>query len=226
MGAKRILQWVVSGGASVSAEVADLIAAQVEQLQQGGEDQLSLGLGEKWTSQCQFMRQAQEDSKSGQQALNSAATGQEVVVVVLSEASKYRYLVARGEKIVVEADETIMDVLAKLELQPIPSSNIKFEGSRYKVGDFIVKVGSVSQNEEFKGVMVEVEYAPIMSIPIADPLLANFCTMLQELTSGISPGRLEQVRVDFNKYSLGPQFTPTHSSVLLAAIAGSFIKAA
>lgn len=48
-----------------------------------------------------------------------------------------------------------------------------FDGWAYKVGDFNVKVGKVTlkPREEFKGFMVEVEYAPVSTATQASPAL-------------------------------------------------------
>ena len=48
----------------------------------------------------------------------------------------------------------------------------------------LVQLGPVrTAGEEFKGLMVEVEYRPVGSLAIAQPLLQEFVTILQQVSS-------------------------------------------
>lgn len=63
------------------------------------------------------------------------------------------------------------------------------QGSRHTIGDFVVKVGAILHNEEFKGIIVEVEYFPVKYIPTAKPILAEFSKILKQHTTGLHTGR-------------------------------------
>lgn len=57
------------------------------------------------------------------------------------------------------------------------------------IGDFVVSVGSILHNEEFKGVMVEAEYRPVKSILAAKNILVEFAKILKQNTAGLHHGR-------------------------------------
>lgn len=54
---------------------------------------------------------------------------------------------------------------------------LAFEGWAFRLGDFVVRVGraQLRPREEFKGVMAEVEYAPLVNLDVAGAALAVRC---------------------------------------------------
>lgn len=56
-------------------------------------------------------------------------------------------------------------------------TKIESKGQRFELGDFLVKLGSVTMNQTFKGVMVEVEYRPCV-------IAANCWDLLREFMQG------------------------------------------
>lgn len=75
-----------------------------------------------------------------------------------------------GQKQIPLITDLIFDLLM-LKVNPIYSSRkqlkIESKGPRFELGDFLVKLGSVtmSQSQTFKGILIEVDYRPCL-IPI------------------------------------------------------------
>lgn len=79
-------------------------------------------------------------------------------------------LLDNGQKQIPLITDLIFDLLM-LKVNPIYSSKkmlkIESKGPRFELGDFLVKLGSVtmSQNQNFKGVLIEVDYKPCL-VPV------------------------------------------------------------
>lgn len=79
-------------------------------------------------------------------------------------------LLDNGQKHIPLITDLIFDLLM-LKINPIYTSKkmikIESKGPRLELGDFLVKLGSVSmsQNQIFKGVLIEVDYRPCL-VPI------------------------------------------------------------
>lgn len=75
------------------------------------------------------------------------------VFSILDNGSKQTPIVADG----------LFDLLM-LKLAPFYTSKkqtrIESKGPRFELGDFLIKLGSVTMNQNFKGVLVEIEYRP------------------------------------------------------------------
>lgn len=75
-----------------------------------------------------------------------------------------------GQKQIPLITDLIFDLLM-LKVNPIYTTKkmlkIESKGPRFELGDFLVKLGSVtmSQNQNFKGILIEVDYRPCL-IPI------------------------------------------------------------
>lgn len=71
--------------------------------------------------------------------------------------------------------DTLFDLLL-LKLSNVYSKKFKIEskGSRFEIGDFLVKLGIVSVAGSFKGILVEVEYLPCSVIQSCWGLLCEF----------------------------------------------------
>nr|XP_053650566.1 LOW QUALITY PROTEIN: mediator of RNA polymerase II transcription subunit 20-like [Cherax quadricarinatus] len=57
-----------------------------------------------------------------------------------------------------------------------PKKNFKIESknAKYKMGDFLVKIGTVSMSGHYKGILVEVEYLPCVSPALCWSLIREF----------------------------------------------------
>lgn len=68
-----------------------------------------------------------------------------------------------GKPPVTFTSDTLFDLLLlKLGNVYAKKSKIESKGSRFEIGDFLVKLGVVSSGGSFKGILVEVEYLPCM----------------------------------------------------------------
>lgn len=67
-----------------------------------------------------------------------------------------------GNKTVPLVADYLFDYLMQKMTMIYTPKKTRFEskGPRYEIGDFCVKLGNVSMNQSFKGVLVEVEYRP------------------------------------------------------------------
>lgn len=76
-------------------------------------------------------------------------------------------LLDNGQKHIPLITDLIFDLLM-LKINPIYSSKkmikIESKGPRFEIGDFLVKLGSVtmSQNQNFKGILLEIDYRPCL----------------------------------------------------------------
>jgi len=83
-----------------------------------------------------------------------------------------------GNKTVTLTSDTLFDLLMlKLTNVYKKKTTIESKGPRFEIGDFIVKLGSVTVGGVFKGILVEVEYCP--------SVVPNTCWgVLQEFMQG------------------------------------------
>lgn len=79
-------------------------------------------------------------------------------------ASTFSILDAGTKQIPVVADtlfDMLMDKIVPV-LQPKWQAKIESKGPRFELGDFLIKLGSVTTGQNFKGILVEVEYRPCL----------------------------------------------------------------
>jgi mediator of RNA polymerase II transcription subunit 20 len=72
--------------------------------------------------------------------------------------------------------DNLFDLLVA-KMAPVYTSKkmkIEVKGSRFELGDFIVKLGSVTMAQNFKGILVEVEYRPCVMAEACWELLMEF----------------------------------------------------
>jgi mediator of RNA polymerase II transcription subunit 20 len=88
-------------------------------------------------------------------------------------------LLDNGLKQIPLITDLIFDLLM-LKVNPIYSSKkmikIESKGPRFELGDFLVKIGSVtmSQNQNFKGILIEVDYRPCLVPGLCWDLIKEF----------------------------------------------------
>ncbi|XP_037939448.1 mediator of RNA polymerase II transcription subunit 20-like [Teleopsis dalmanni] len=84
-----------------------------------------------------------------------------------------------GKQIPMVADN-LFDLLM-LKMAPVytakKQSKIESKGARFEYGDFLIKLGSVSNLDKFKGLLIEIEYRPCV-------VLAYCWEMIRELLQG------------------------------------------
>lgn len=91
-------------------------------------------------------------------------------------------------------------LMAKLKAFYVPRKGGKTElkGTKYEYGDFTVKVGSVTQASNFKGIIIEVHYLPCFDVNGCWNLINEFATMVIDRTIILPtiPSSLIDVKLD------------------------------
>ena len=75
------------------------------------------------------------------------------------------------------------------------------KGPRFEIGDFLVKLGSVTVGGVFKGVLVEVEYCPCV-------IVNNCWGILQEFMQGFLGSCVNNIPPQYFNNKGGETFTP------------------
>ncbi|RDX68571.1 Mediator of RNA polymerase II transcription subunit 20a, partial [Mucuna pruriens] len=100
-------------------------------------------------------------------------------ISMLEQPNKY-YFIIRGQKIVLEADSSILTIMEKLQSYKSKVA-LHFEGVLYKLGDFQIRVIKVvpNQAESLRGIMIESFALPLSCASTVDrhclPLSTAVC---------------------------------------------------
>ena len=89
-------------------------------------------------------------------------------------ASVFSVLESVNKSVTLTADNLFDLLLLKLSNFYSKKSRIESKGSRFQIGDFIVKIGTVTSGGQFKGILVEVEYSPCVVVSAAWNLIYEF----------------------------------------------------
>ena len=101
---------------------------------------------------------------------------------------------AVGKPRITFTSDTLFDYLL-LKLSNVYQKRLKIEskGSRFEIGDFVVKLGIVTANSSVKGILVEVEYLPCVSVLTCWNLMHEFTQgFLGSVVSNQIPPYLKQ----------------------------------
>jgi len=81
-----------------------------------------------------------------------------------------------GYRMVSLVADNLFDMIVTKMYPMYTSKKIKIEskGPRYELGDFVIKLGSVVMSQNFKGILVEVEYRPCLVAEACWDLLLEF----------------------------------------------------
>lgn len=106
-------------------------------------------------------------------------------------ASVFSILESGSKNIHVIADGLFDLLMMKLSQHYTSKKQTKIEskGPRFELGDFCVKLGSVTMNQSFKGILIEVEYRPCVMANAVWGLLREF---LQGLLGPLVPVQAPQ----------------------------------
>lgn len=104
-----------------------------------------------------------------------------------------------GTKQIPLVADSLFDLLI-LKMQPAYTSKkqtkIESKGPRFELGDFVIKLGSVTMSQTFKGVMVDVEYRPCV-------IAANCWELVREFMQGFMGSQVSNaIPAFFNTHSL------------------------
>ncbi|KAL2572070.1 hypothetical protein AAZV13_17G045800 [Glycine max] len=148
-------------------------------------------------------------------------------ISMLEQPNKY-YFIIRGQKIVLEADSSILLIMEKLQSYKSKVA-LHFEGVLYKLGDFQMRVIKVvpSQAESLRGIMIEIEYLPISSVEKSKQILEEFIDIWKEVVSKKSlAGQFMHTEPNYAEYGLSDNYTSQHTAVQYAAALAQLIQSA
>ena len=98
--------------------------------------------------------------------------------------------------------DTLLDLLMlKLTNVYKKKTTIESKGPRFEIGDFLVKLGSVTVGGVFKGVLVEVEYCPCV-------IINNCWGILQEFMQGFLGSCVNNIPPQYFNNKGAETFTP------------------
>ncbi|CAG8462318.1 9346_t:CDS:2 [Ambispora gerdemannii] len=82
------------------------------------------------------------------------------------------------DDVVVESERETELIMEKLKNLWGLRQNATIESHTFPVGDFVVRLGKLNVNSDYKGIMIEIEYRPLSHPYTAAPILQEFKDML------------------------------------------------
>nr|XP_027218207.1 mediator of RNA polymerase II transcription subunit 20-like [Penaeus vannamei] len=111
-------------------------------------------------------------------AQNGAGQHRRLHIVHNSEtpATTYAIIDTGTKQVTLSADLLFDFILPRFDHMYQSKKNLKIEskGSRYEIGDFVVKIGTVTMSGHYKGILVEVEYLPCAVPALCWTLMREF----------------------------------------------------
>lgn len=212
MGFRWVLRWQHPGPLP-GRQVFETICAALETYKTSNK--------RRWAAQNAILRVVQVETALGLREAGGPSV--DLQLLTFHDAPELTYLLVRKAGKVMEADKSILEVLTKVAPYKVRAT-LHFEGWAYNLGDFNVRVGKVTlrPTEEFKGFMVEVEYAPVSTAEQATPALKEFVEFLQTATAGPG-GRLQVVAAPLDDFSLSAAFSLQHLAVQYSTLTAALL---
>ncbi|KAH7856251.1 hypothetical protein Vadar_034504 [Vaccinium darrowii] len=213
MGIKWVLHWQPNAGTTINSQILNEACQCAESIN---------GVKEgRWKATLNFYRPILRDQAS------AAEFPRELLGISVPEQPNKYYFVVRGQKIVLEAEQTIQTIMEKLQSYKARLA-LNFEGSQYQLGDFQLRVGKVLlPNESLRGIVMEMEYLPISSVDKSRQIMEEFFDIWQEALSKRSlPGHFIHVEPNFTDYGLSDKYTPQHTAVQYSTVMHQLIATA
>ncbi|KAK7363293.1 hypothetical protein VNO77_05429 [Canavalia gladiata] len=214
MPVRCILHWQPNQGTVVNSQVLNEISQCVETLN-GVKDG-------RWKATLTFYRPNLRD-----QSITIDFPRDFLGISLLEQPNKY-YFIIRGQKIVLEADSSILTIMEKLQSYKSKVA-LNFEGVQYKLGDFQMRVIKVvpNQAENLRGIMIEIEYLPISSVEKSKQIMEEFIDIWKEVVSKKSlAGQFMNAEPNYAEYGLSDNYTSQHTAVQYAAALAQLIASA
>ncbi|KAL8119919.1 hypothetical protein AgCh_017152 [Apium graveolens] len=143
MPVKWVLHWQPNAGTSVNSQILTEVSQCAESINgvKGG----------RWKATLNFYRPMLKDQ------VNPAEFPRDFLGISLQEQPSKYYFVIRGQRIVLEADSNIQNIMEKLQSYKSRVA-LNFEGFQYQLGDFQLRVGKVVplHSESLRGIVMEV----------------------------------------------------------------------
>ncbi|EFA83681.1 putative mediator complex subunit 20 [Heterostelium album PN500] len=131
-------------------------------------------------------------------------------LLTFDEKIKKSYMVSQYT--VVEADREVVSILEKTNSYKKRQTH-EISGSKYEIGDFIIRIGPIVLNADVKAIAVEVEYTAC-SVTSTSPF--NASKLLSEFISGNLGFPADQVQTsyDFSAFPALPRnYSELHTSI-------------
>ncbi|KAI9122820.1 hypothetical protein K1719_005709 [Acacia pycnantha] len=211
MPVKWVLHWQPNSGTMVNSQILSEVSQCAESIN-GVKDG-------RWKTTLTFYRPNLRDP-----SLPAEFPRDFMGISLLEQPNKY-YFIIRGQKIILEADSSILTIMEKLQSYKSKVA-LNFEGVLYKLGDFQVKIGKVapSTSESLRGIMMEVEYLPISSIEKSRQIMEEFLNIWREAVSKKSlPGQFMHMEPNYAEYGLLDSYTSQHTAVQYATALAQLI---
>ncbi|PON81620.1 Mediator complex, subunit Med [Trema orientale] len=208
---KWVLHWQPNAGTTASGQIVNEVTQCVE-----GMNGVKDG---RWKATLTFYKPMLRD-----QALLAEFPRDFLGISLPEQPNKY-YFIIRGQRLVLEADSTILTIMDKLQSYKSRVS-LNFEGFQYQLGDFQLRVGKVSptHSETLRGIVMEVEYLPISSMEKSRQMMEDFLEIWQDAVSKRSlPGHFMHIEPNFADFGLGDQYTSQHTAVQYAIVVAQVI---
>ncbi|KEH38220.1 putative mediator complex, subunit Med20 [Medicago truncatula] len=205
MPVRWILHWQPSQGTTVNSHILNEISQCVENFN-GVKD------GRCKTTITFYKPNLKDQSMSAQFPRDFLG------ISLMEQPNKY-YLIIRDNKLVAEADSSILTIMEKLQSYKSKVA-LNCEGLQYNLGDFQMRLIKVvpNQAESLRGILMEIEYLPISSLENAKPIMEEFIEIWREVLSKKSlPGQFMRAEPIFADYGLSDNYSLQHTAVQYAA---------
>ncbi|XP_047338631.1 mediator of RNA polymerase II transcription subunit 20a [Impatiens glandulifera] len=214
MPVKWVFYWVPNAGSTVNSQVINEISQCIESIN---------GVKEgRWKATLTIYRPILKVEP----ALGDLP--RDLLGIALPEQPNKYYFILRGQKLILEAEQTIQTIMEKLQSY---KTRVQFisEGFQYKLGDFMIRVGKVvpANAESLRGVIMDVEYLPLSSLDQSQLVMEDFSEILQETLSRRSmPGHFMHAPSNFADYNLADRYTSEHTAIQYAGVLTHLISTA
>ncbi|XAR67105.1 hypothetical protein NMG60_11013542 [Bertholletia excelsa] len=214
MPVKWVLHWQPNAGTTANSQILNEVSQCVESIN---------GVKEgRWKATLTLYKPMIRDQAP------STEFPRDFLGISLPEQPNKYYFVIRGQKIVLEAEQTIQTIMEKLQSYKSRVA-LNFEGFQYQLGDFQLKVGKVvaMHSESLRGILMEMEYLPISSLDKSRQIMDEFFDIWQEAVSKRSlPGHFVHIEPNFAEYGLPDHYSSQHTTVQYATIMAQVIATA
>ncbi|XP_019173974.1 PREDICTED: mediator of RNA polymerase II transcription subunit 20a-like [Ipomoea nil] len=211
---KWVLHWQPNAGTTVNTQILTEVSQCVEGIN---------GVKEgRWKATLSFYKPMLKD------IANANEFPRDFWGISLQEQPDKYYFVIRGQRLVMEAESSIQNIMEKLQSYKTRVA-LNFEGFQYQLGDFRLQVGKVVpiHSENLRGIVMEMEYLPISSWETSHQIMGEFFDIWKDALSKRSlPGHFMHIEPNFTEFGLPDQYTSQHTAVQYACIMAQMIATA
>nr|GMD54311.1 mediator of RNA polymerase II transcription subunit 20A-like [Ipomoea batatas] len=169
-GETKVLHWQPNAGTTVNTQILTEVSQCVEGINGVKEGRLKATLS--------FYKPMLKD------IANANEFPRDFWGISLQEQPDKYYFVIRGQRLVMEAESSIQNIMEKLQSYKTRVA-LNFEGFQYQLGDFRLRVGKVVpiHSESLRGIVMEMEYLPISSWETSHQIMGEFFDIWKDALS-------------------------------------------